>query len=66
MYLFGSFVVGLCGFVMFISWDKLVLGLLMGVFGEVVIYMLVVGGVYVILVVFDDVYFKEVMFEDVL
>lgn len=47
-----------------ISWDKMVLGPLMGVFGEAVTYMPAAGGSYAISGVFDDAYLKEVMFED--
>lgn len=47
-----------------VSWDKVVLGPLMGVFGEVVTYMPAAGGAYAISAVFDDAYLKEVMFED--
>ncbi len=47
-----------------ISWDKMVLGPLMGVFGEAVTYKPAAGGSYAISGVFDDAYLKEVMFED--
>lgn len=47
-----------------VSWDKVVLGPLMGVFGEAVTYMPAAGGTYAISGVFDDAYSKVVMFED--
>lgn len=47
-----------------IDWDSLVIGPLMGVFGEPATYMPLAGGSLPITVVFDDAYLKEVMFED--
>ncbi|WP_343618812.1 hypothetical protein [Ralstonia sp.] len=49
---------------MTVNWDALVLGPLMGVFGESVTYRPATGGSYAITGVFDDAYLKEVMFED--
>jgi hypothetical protein len=47
-----------------IDWDAEVLGPLMGVFGEPVIYLPLAGGSLAITGVFDNAYLKEVMFED--
>jgi len=47
-----------------VNWDALVLGPLMGVFGESVTYRPAAGGSFVVAGVFDDAYLKEVMFED--
>lgn len=47
-----------------INWDADVIGPLMGVFGEPVIYTPFGGTAFQITGVFDDAYLKEVMFED--
>jgi hypothetical protein len=47
-----------------IDWDAVVIGPLMGVFGEPATYMPLAGGSFPITVVFDDAYLKEAMFED--
>lgn len=47
-----------------IDWDAIVIGPLMGVFGEAATYMPLAGGSFGITVVFDDAYLREVMFED--
>ena len=47
-----------------IDWSAVVIGPLMGVFGEPVTYMPAAGGSFQISGVFDDAYLKEVMFED--
>ncbi|ARK86046.1 head-tail joining protein [Burkholderia pseudomallei] len=47
-----------------VDWDKLVIGPLMGVFGEAVTYRPYGKAAYQITGVFDDAYLKEVMFED--
>ena len=49
---------------MTVNWDALVLGPLMGAFGDSVTYRPAAGGSFVITGVFDDAYLKEVMFED--
>lgn len=47
-----------------VNWDAVVIGPLVGVFGEPVTYNPVSGGSISITGVFDDAYLKEVMFED--
>lgn len=47
-----------------VNWDAVVIGPLMGVFGESVTYTPRGGAALQITGVFDDAYLKEVMFED--
>jgi hypothetical protein len=49
---------------MSIDWNAVVIGPLMGVFGESVTYTPRGGAAFQITGVFDDAYLKEVMFED--
>lgn len=50
---------------MSIDWNAVVIGPLIGVFGEPVVYMPFAGGAaFQISGVFDDAYLKEVLFED--